>query len=517
MEVAAAQVVDCENSANSMIKKFEKLKQKYAEISNINSAISLLQWDRRTYMPPMGSEARAEALSALESIAHEKFTSSEIGDLINELHDWANDLNYDSFEASFLRAAKRKYDREVKIPSDFVRESAREISLATDLWTKAKQDSDFSLFAPQLEKIVNLTRQKASYLIYTETPYDALLDLYEPGIKKSDLEPLFSELKEQLISLTEKIKADENKISNDILKNDFGEESQVFFLDRLVCDLGYDPLKGRQDRSVHPFTISMSPADVRITTRINKNYLSTGLYASLHECGHALYDQGIRSEFERTPLAEGASYAIHESQSRFWENIVGRSLPFSKWILPRLKEIFPSQFENTTPEDFYKAVNKAGPSLIRVEADEVTYNLHIILRFEIEVLLIESKISVTDIPDVWNEKMRDYFGIVPQKDSEGVLQDVHWTGSFGYFPSYALGNLISAQIFSKMEKETGDIEKAIEKGRFDVLLNWLRKKIHNYGAKYEPAELLSKSLGVKLSAEPFLEYLKKKYSDLYSF
>lgn len=501
-----------------MIEKFEKLKKIYAKIADINSAAALLHWDQQTYMPPLGARCRAESLSVLESIAHEKFISEETGVLISELSDWAKDLNQDSFEASYLRVIKREYDKAAKIPTEFVKEFSLAVSKAMDAWQKAKAKSDFSLFSDHLKEMVVLNRRKAGYLGYEKYPYDALLDLYEPGISKDDINSLFTEIKEGLIPLIEKIKSNAEKVSNETVKGDFGEELQMYMLNKVLEKMGFDAQKGRQDRSVHPFTISMSPQDVRVTTRTFKDYLPAGLYATMHEGGHALYELGISPEFEKTPLGGGASLGFHESQSRFWENMIGRSLPFCKWMINVVREYFPAKFSGVSAEDFYRAVNKSEPSFIRVEADEVSYNLHIFLRFEMENLLLDSKISAEDAPSVWNEKVKDYFGLNVEKDSEGVLQDVHWSmGTFGYFPTYTIGNLISVQIFNKMRSEMPDFDRNIENGNFSGILSWLGKNIYSYGAKCEPAGLLKKSLDAELDAKPFLRHVKEKYSRIYGF
>lgn len=501
-----------------MKEKFNTLKERYAEIADIKSAIEVLHWDQEIYMPEGGSSQRANSISALEGISHSKFTSDETGTLIKELYDWSKEKDYDSFEASYLRNIKRDYEQAKKLPTEFVTEFSKEVSLSLQAWTKAKKESDFRLFAPQLEKMVDLNIKKAEILGYKESPYDALLDLYEPGLKKSDIEPIFKELSDGLKPVIKAINSKTDKVNNDILNRDFDENKQIRLADEIVRNLGYDFNRGRQDKSAHPFTLVFSINDARITTKVQKNYLPMALYASIHECGHALYAQGMNKELERTPLSDGASLGLHESQSRFWENIIGRSQSFSKWLLPKLQNYFPQQFKNVSAEELYLAVNKSAASFIRVKADEVTYNLHILLRFEMETLLLERKIKVEDAPAVWNQKMKEYFQIVPKNDSEGILQDIHWAdGSFGYFPTYALGNLISAQIFSKMAADIPDINSKIEHGEFSILLDWLRNNIHKHGRKYQPKELLKKALNDEIRVAPFIEYIKDKYSKIYGF
>jgi carboxypeptidase Taq len=501
-----------------MREKFNLLKQKYSEVADISSATSVLHWDQQVYMPRGGGAARARAISALEELAHRKFTAPETGKLIAETYDWAQALGHDSFEASYLRAVKRDYDQAAKLPAEFVAEFSKTVSEAIGAWTQARADSNFGAFAPWLEKILELNIKKAEILGFKNSPYDALLDLYEPGIKKEHIEPLFSELAKGLKPIMKSISANAVAVSNDCLRGDFDEDAQLRLANEIVRDLGYDLERGRQDRSAHPFTIDFSINDVRITTRTIKNQFTAAIYGSIHECGHALYGQGSPQEFEGTPLSGGASLGVHESQSRFWENVVGRSLGFCKWVLPKYRKHFPGKFDALSPEDLYKAVNKSAPSFIRVEADEVTYNLHIMLRFEIETMLLERKLKVADAPEFWNARMKDYFGLTPKKASDGILQDIHWSmGSMGYFPTYTLGNLLSAQISEKISQELGGTEARIEKGDFKPILAWLRKNIHAHGRKYLPDELLKKAINDQLRVEPFLDYIRNKYSKIYGF
>ncbi len=505
-------------STPTMREKFNSLKQKYSEVADISSATSLLQWDQQVYMPRGGAAARARATSALEELAHRKFTAPETGKLIAELYDWAQGLGHDSLEASYLRAIKRDYDKSAKLPPEFVAEFSRTVSEAIEAWTKARTESNFGVFSPYLSKILELNIRKAEIFGFEKSPYDALLDIYEPGVKKEHIEPLFKKLADGLKPIMKSISANADMVSNDCLHGVFDEDEQLKLTGEIIKDLGYDLERGRQDRSAHPFTIDFSINDVRITTRTQKDYLPAAVYGSIHECGHALYAQGVDQEFEGTPLSGGASLGLHESQSRFWENIVGRSLGFSKWVLPKYRSHFPGKFEHLSPEDLYKAVNKSAPSLIRVEADEVTYNLHIMLRFEIETMLLEGKLKVADAPELWNAKMQEYFGLKPQKACDGILQDIHWSlGSMGYFPTYTLGNLVSAQLAGQLSKALGGLGSLIEKGDFPTILGWLRSNIHVHGRKYLPDELLKKAINDELRVEPFLDYIKDKYSKLYGF
>jgi len=501
-----------------MEKKFLELKKKLSEVSAINSAAAVLSWDQQVFMPPGGAGARAASISALEELAHVKFTADETGALIDGAYAWAQSLGEDSFEASYLRAARRDYDKVKKLPSEFVGEFSRATSEAIDAWAKARAGSDFKAYAPHLQKVLDLNLRKADYLGYKTSPYDALLDLYEPGATKAMLEPIFKKLADGLKPVIKEINARAGSVSNDILKGDFDEDVQMALVNEIVAALGYDLSRGRQDRSAHPFTTDFSVNDVRITTRTHRDYLPAAVYGSIHECGHALYGQGTPKEFDFTPLAGGASLGVHESQSRFWENVVGRSLPFCRWLLPLLRKHFPGKFDKVNAEELFVAVNRSAPSLIRVESDEVNYNLHIMLRFEIETAMLEGRLKVADAPAFWNAKMQEYFGIVPAKDSEGILQDIHWSlGVIGYFPTYSLGNLISAQLAEKLDKDLPGWKEMPERGDFAPVLAWLRKHIHSQGRKYLPEQLLKRELGEGLRVEPFLNYIKAKYSKIYGF
>lgn len=501
-----------------MEQKFTELKNRIREVSAINSAAAVLSWDQQVYMPPGGAEARAVSLSALEELAHAKFTAPETGRLIDALYAWAQGLGEDSFEASYLRALKRDHEKAVKLPPEFVGEFSRATSEAINAWAKARAESDFEAFAPHLQKVLDLNLRKAQILGYKASPYDALLDLYEPGATKAELKPVFKELTAGLKPLIKEINARGSAVSNSLVRGEFDEEVQLKLANKIVAAMGYDFTRGRQDRSAHPFTTDFSVNDVRITTRTEKDYLPAAIYGSVHECGHALYGQGTPAGFDLTPLAGGASLGIHESQSRFWENIVGRSLPFCVWLLPLLREHFPGKFDAASPEQLYAAVNRSAPSLIRVEADEVNYNLHIMLRFEIETALLEGALKVEDAPEFWNAKMKEFFGLAPEKASDGILQDIHWSlGAMGYFPTYTLGNLVSAQLAAKMDKDIPGWRDLPAKGDFAPILGWLGKHVHAHGRKYLPARLLQKELGEGVKVEPFLRYVKEKYSKLYGF
>lgn len=499
----------------TMNETFERLKEELARVGDLKKAAAVLSWDQETYMPPKGAQARAQQLATLSRLAHEFFTSDEIGELLDRLEPQVRDLPYDSFEASLVRVTKRDYEKARRVPTELVEELARATSLGTEAWKEARAQSQFDRFRPHLEKIVELTIQKAEALGYEDHLYDALLDLYEPEMKTAHVKRILDDLREELVPLVKSI-AEREPPDDSFLRREFDEQKQWDFGLAVIRDFGYDFEAGRQDRSAHPFTTSFSVHDVRITTRLQRDYLPTGLFGTLHECGHALYDQGIDPQLERTPLASGASLGVHESQSRLWENLVGRSRPFWEHYYPKLQQTFPGQLGDIELERFYRAVNRVEPSLIRVEADEVTYNLHIMLRFELELRLVERKLEVKDLPEIWNTKMDEYLGIQPPNDALGVLQDIHWSsGLIGYFPTYTLGNLLSAQLFKSAQRDIPPLIEQIRSGRFQELLGWMREKIHQHGRKFTPMELIQRATGQELQTESYLEYIREKYSEIY--
>ncbi len=495
--------------------KLRKLKELIYEINDINMAAAVLGWDQETYMPQGGINDRADQLSTLSKISHEKFVSPQIGDLIGEIKSEIKNLDEESNDVRLIRVLDRTYRKAVKVPASLVAETSKACSIGQQKWAEAKNKSDFNLFKPYLEKIIELKKEYAKLFSPYESIYDSLLDDFEPGLKTSDVKKVFNELRPQQVRLIQQIK-EKQEIDNSFLFKEYEVEKQWILGEKAITKFGYDWNKGRQDKTAHPFTTNFGINDVRITTRLDKNYLPMAFFGTLHESGHAMYEQGISPELRRTPLARGASMAIHESQSRLWENIVGRSKAFWKYFHPEFQCTFPQNLSNVSLNDFYKGINKVTPSLIRVEADEATYNLHIMLRMEIEIGLMEETMSVADLPSIWNLKMQEYLGIIPRCDAEGVLQDIHWSiGAIGYFSTYALGNLISAQIWECITKEIPDISTQIGNGEFSVLLGWLRKNIHQHGSKFEPQELVQKVTGSKITPSPYLKYLNSKYSEIY--
>ncbi len=499
------------------MEKVQQLKARLADVVHLSHTAALLGWDQQTYMPPGGAEARAEQLATVSRIAHELFVADEVGKLIQEAEAEVKNAPYDSDDAALVRVTRHDYDLETKIPTALVEEIARTTTMAHEVWAKARAENDFPAFAPMLEKIFDLMRQKADALGYEDRPYDALLDQFETGTKTRDVERLFNELREELVPFVAAIFERMDKVDSSVLFKDYDVQKQKTFGEYVMEKIGYDLTRGRQDPSVHPFTTNFSINDVRITTRYDLNYLPTALFGTIHETGHAFYEQGSDQVLEGTPLAGGTSLGVHESQSRLWENIVGRGRGFWKYFYGDLQQAFPENLGKVSVEDFYKAINFVSRSLVRVEADEVTYNLHIMLRFELENDLLEGKLAVKDAPEAWNEKMRAYLGIVPPDDGKkNILQDVHWSsGLVGYFPTYSLGNFLSVQYWDKALQDVPSIPADIEKGDFSTLLGWLRTNIHCYGRKFTPAELTQRVTGEPIQVKSYLRYLKNKYSEIY--
>jgi carboxypeptidase Taq len=495
--------------------KLTRLKDILSEIYDLNMTQAVLGWDQQTYMPVGGAEDRGNQLGLLARLTHQKLISEEVESLLENLSPLAAQLPEDSNDACLIRVANRDYQKNSKVPSSWVETYARETTVAQSAWEQAKASSNFAQFRPHLECIVDLRRQYASFFAPYDHVYDPMLDDFEPGLKTAEVQTIFNVLRPQQVALIQAIQ-DCSQVDNTFLYQNFPAQPQWDFGVEMITRFGFDWKRGRQDRSVHPFTTSFGQGDVRITTRVEPDYVASALFSTVHETGHALYEQGLDAALHRSPLSNGASMAVHESQSRLWENLVGRSKPFWKFAYPRLQEHFPTQLGNVPMEAFYRAVNKVTPSLIRVEADEATYNLHIMLRLELEIALMEGSLQVVDLPDAWNERMREFFGLVPPDDAHGVLQDVHWSsGLFGYFPTYALGNLISAQLWECIQSDIPDLDEQVEHGKFDALLGWLREKIHRHGAKFEPQVLVERVTGSRIDPQPYIRYLNNKYTEIY--
>ena len=497
-----------------MEEKFKQLSEKLAELSDLVYASAVLGWDQQVYMPPAGAEERGNQLGTLARIIQEKATAPELGKLLEDLMPYAESLDPDSDEARIIKVNRKDFDKATRVPPEHVEKFAQVTTMAQQVWMEARQKSDFSLFQPHLEKVLELRREYITFFPDVEHPYDALLDDFEPGMKTSEVKAIFEGLRPKQVELIRAI-AGKPQVDDSFLHQPFDEKKQWDFGTEVITKFGYDWNRGRQDKTAHPFTTDFGVNDVRITTRVAPDFLNTMLFGTMHECGHALYGLGVAPGLERTGLAAGASLAVHESQSRMWENLVGRSLPFWQHFYPRLKETFP-QLAGVPLEKFYKGINKVQPSFIRVEADEATYNLHIMLRMEIEIALMEDKLAANDLPEYWNTKMQEYLGVTPADDAKGVLQDVHWSGGMiGYFATYALGNLISAQLWEKILQDLPDLSDQIRAGKFNTLLGWLREKIHRHGRKFEPQELVQKVTGSRIDPAPYVRYLTKKYSEIY--
>ena len=496
-----------------MSEKLSTLKELLGEVSDLNKAASVLSWDQQVNMPPGGSEGRGQQLATLGKIAQEKFTSDEIGKLLDDLKkEYAGG---DSDDAAMIRVAVRNYDKAIRVPAEFVAEQAIVSTKAFEAWVDARRKSDFSIFLPHLEKNVELVKKYVSFFPPADHPYDTLLDDYEPGMKTAEVKAIFDGLRPKQVKLIKAIAATK-QVKDDFLHKKYNEKKLWDFGVNVITQYGYDWNRGRQDKAPHPFETSFNVNDVRITTRFEADNPMATLFSTFHESGHAMYEQGVNPAYERTPLANGTSLAVHESQSRMWENLVGRSLPFWEHFYPKLKKTFPSQLDGVSLKSFYKAINKVEPSFIRVNADEATYNLHIMLRLEMEIGMVEGSIAIKDLPEIWNAKMQEYFGITPPNDAMGVLQDVHWSyGSIGYFSTYALGNLVSAQLWEKINKDIRNLDDQIRQGNFSELLGWLRTKVHVHGHKYDPQDLVQLVTGSKITPEPYVRYLTKKYSEIY--
>jgi carboxypeptidase Taq len=494
----------------------EQLKAKLVELAHIKTALALLSWDQEVNMPPKGAGKRAETMASIAGLLHDKLLSKEFEYNLNQAIELKNKNLLDENNQALVREVEREFNLEKKLPAEFVREFAKLVSESQIAWVAARQKSDFKIFAPFLTKIVTAGRQMAGYLGYKESPYDALLDLHEPGLTASETNLFLGNLKDFLVPFIRKIQNSKIKPDPGILTGKFPKEKQIEFNKEVVQKLGFDFEAGRVDQSTHPFAMGLHPQDIRLTTRYDETNVMESLSGIIHEAGHGLYDQGLPMENFGTPLGEAVSLGIHESQSRMWENLVGKSREFWIYFYPKLQEKFPEPFAKIPLEDFYKAINTVQPSLIRVGADEVTYNLHIILRFEIEKELIEGTIEVADLPGVWNQKIKQYFGLDVPNDAQGCLQDLHWSmGSFGYFPTYCLGNLYSAQFFAAAQRDILDLDDQIRRGQFAILRKWLLDHIHIHGKLYSASDLSLKATGEDLDSNFFINYLKNKYGEIY--
>ncbi len=483
---------------------FNKLHTIGKKAAHLKGVIHLLDWDQETYLPPEGAEPRSEQVALVSSIRHDLITSETYRQTLESFEPDTED------EKACHREWMRDFKHAIALPSSFVEEFAKTTSEAVEVWKEARQKSDFSLFAPALKKVMNLSRQKAEYLGYKETPYDALLDDYEPDTTTSQIEVLFDDLKKEIIPLLKTIK---NKTEKKVAGT-FGQEEQLAFSRKIAEKMGFSFKSGRLDLTTHPFCTSLHPLDNRITTRVYTEEPISCLMGVIHETGHALYDAGLPIKWFGTPLGEYISMGMQESQSRFWETRIGQSRPFWTGFYKELQTYFPTQLKAISEEEFYHIVNRVEPTFVRVESDEVTYPLHVILRFEIEKALINDLLPVEEIPALWNQKMKDYLGITPPNDKLGCLQDVHWScGHVGYFPTYTLGNMYAAILFNAFKKDHADWEKRVSNGELSFINDWQKQAVHQYGRRYRSLPLLEKISKAPFSAKPYTDYLKEKYQN----
>ena len=479
---------------------------------DLRHAADLIEWDERVYMPPGGVTVHGEMSAALRRLAHEKFTSSQIGDALQAAREEMADEDADATAARIVRVVDRDYARATRVPADFVAEHAAVVSAAQHTWAEARARSNFAQFVPHLQKVIDLKRRYVAFFPPADHPYDVLLDDYEPGMKTADVRRLFDSLRQRQVAIIKSVAARPAPPA-DFLTKAYAENDIWRFAVDVITAFGFDWARGRQDKSVHPFATGIGASDVRITTRWVDGQPLALLFGTMHEAGHALYEQGVGAEHQRTILEGGASLGVHESQSRLWENMVGRSRPFWDHFFPRLQAACPAQLGNVSAGAFHAAINRVQPTLIRVEADEATYNLHIMLRVELELALIEGSLHVSDLPGTWNAKMQEYLGLTPPDDAKGVLQDIHWSaGLFGYFATYTLGNVIAAQLWDRFGSVHADRDAQIGRGDFSPLLSWLRTELHQHGRKFEPKELVERITGSPVDSEPYLRYLEAKYT-----
>jgi carboxypeptidase Taq len=494
----------------------ERLGNLMGEVADLRHAADLIEWDERVIMPPGGAPVHGEMGATLRRLAHEKFTSDEVGRELDALKGTRGSLDPDSRDARLIAVTARDYDKATKVPADYVAELARATSAGQQAWGEARAKSDFALFRPHLEKLLDLKRRYVTFFPGIEHPYDALLDDNEPGMKTSEVNAILATLRPRQVALIKTIAA-RPQVDDSFIRTSYPESEVVAFGVDVITAFGFDWNDGRQDKSLHPFAQSVGSHDVRITTRWVEGQPFGTLFGSMHETGHALYEQGVSDVHHRTQLEGGASLGVHESQSRLWENLVGRSRPFWEHFYPALQKRFPAQLGRVTLPQFYKGINKVERSPIRVEADEATYNLHIMLRVELEIALVEGRVAVKDLPEAWNSRMREYLGITPANDAQGVLQDIHWSaGLFGYFATYTLGNLIAAQLWDAYAKAEPARDDQIRGGNFKPLRAWLREQLHQHGRMFQPQELVKRITGSPIDPEPYLRYLESKYTEIYA-
>jgi carboxypeptidase Taq len=506
--------------ALNMNKTIDQVEQEFKEyvkkISAYNEALALIFWDLRTGAPNKGVEQRSEVIGLLSSEVFNMTTSKEMERFINKLTSETVKSSLNDTTSKMVEECKKAFDRNKKIPADEYKEFVILQSRSENAWEEAREKADFSLFQPYLEQIVAYTRKFVEYWGYEDQKYNTLLDMYEPGMTVDILDRVFSELRESIVPLVKQIANSKDQPGTDFLYRNFPKEKQHQFNLDVLKQLGYDFNAGRLDETVHPFATGINRGDVRVTTRYDEHDFRGAIFGTIHECGHAIYEQNIAEELTGTLLDDGTSMGIHESQSLFFENFIGRSFSFWKKQYSLLKEYAPEQFSTVTLEDFYRGINESKPSFIRIEADELTYPLHIMIRYELEKALFNGELEVKDLPKAWNDKYEEYLGIVPEDDAKGVLQDVHWSdGSFGYFPSYALGYMYAAQIHKALLKDLPEFDELLEAGNIAPIRTWLNEKIHKYGKRKKPLEILKETTGEGLNVQYLIDYLEGKYKAVY--
>jgi carboxypeptidase Taq len=493
-----------------------ELKRRLREISDLNAASDVLNWDQATYMPEGGAGARGRQRATLNRLAHEKAVEPPLGRLIDGLARYGESLPYDSDDASLIRVARRDFQKNVKIPSSHVERATAHFSTSYDAWTRARPSNDFAMMVPYVERTLDLSREYSSYFASSEHVADPHIDDADEGMTAASIGKLFGELKSELVPMVSAI-CEQSAEDDSSLRKSFPKAAQFEFAQHAAKSMGYDLTRGRLDLTHHPFCTRFSAGDVRITTRINGNDLGDALFSTLHEAGHAMYEQGVSAKLDGTPLGQGVSAGVHESQSRLWENVVGRSRGFWEYFYPRLQQVFAEQLSGVPLAAFYRAINKVARSLIRTDADELTYNLHIILRFDLELKMLEGRLRVGDLPEAWHAAMQTDLGIAPSDDRDGCLQDAHWYSGYigGRFQSYAIGNILSAQFYGAALNAHPSIPHEIAEGEFGSLHSWLRDNLYRHGSKFAPNETVKRATGAVMQMGPYFQYLHGKYGALY--
>jgi carboxypeptidase Taq len=498
------------------MKAYDELIRRFKDYRLLQSSASVLEWDERTYMPGHGSAHRAEQMGLLARLAHEMLTAREVGDVLSGAESCPAANGAEGVEATNIREIRRLYDRAVKLPKSLVEELARVTTRAQKVWQEARRTNNFALFRPVLDQIVHLKQQEAQAIGYGTNPYDALLDEYEPGATTAEITSVFAQLRDELIPLVSAVAASPRNPRRDILEREYPVERQEIFGQAAAAAIGFDFRAGRLDKTTHPFCSGFGPGDCRLTTRYNPRHFNDAFFGTLHEAGHGIYEQNLDPAHFGTPAGSPVSLGIHESQSRLWENFVGRSRAFWEHFFPRARQVFHDALQDVSHDDFVFAINDVRPSFIRVEADEATYNMHIILRFELEQALIKGDLKTPDVPTAWNEKFAKSFGLTPPTDTLGCLQDVHWaSGGIGYFPTYTLGNMYAAQFMEKAHQDIGDLEADFRRGDFSALKRWLVEKVHRPGQRFRAGDLCRRVTGRPLTHKPLIAHLWAKYTPLY--